>query len=315
MYTILGSDKQEYGPVSGDQIKQWILEGRANEQTLVKTETTSEWKTLAEYPEFAETFSSLKPPPPLPEQVDVKQWAEEIVKKDYDLRVSDCLSKAFELFKNNFGTLFGTGVIYFLIILGIQSLTMIPIIGFLFILVSILITPILMGGLFYVFISKLRGKPADIGDLFYGFSNNTFQLIVVYIVMVLLMFASAIPGGIIAGLGFVIGGIAKTHALGIMGIVIGGIVAIIPMIYLGICWAFSVPLVVDKGLDFWEAMKLSKKKVQQHWFAVFWFIIVMCVINMAGVFLCIVGVLFTLPLAIAMLVYGYETIFGEAGQN
>ncbi len=315
MYTILGADKQEYGPVSGDQIKQWILEGRANEQTLVKTETSDGWKPLAEYPEFTETFSSLKPPPPLPEQKYGKQWAEEIVKKDYDLSVSDCLSKAFELFKNNFGTLFGTAAIYFLIILGIQSLTMIPIIGFLFILVSIIITPILMGGLFYVFISKLRGKPANIGDLFYGFYHNTFQLIAVYIVMVLLLVASAIPGGIIAGLGFLAGGIAKTKALIIIGVSVGSIVALIPMVYLGICWAFSVPLVVDKGLDFWEAMKLSKKKVQQHWFAVLWFIFVMSVINTVGVFLCFIGLLFTLPLAIAMLVYGYETIFGETGQN
>ncbi|HON07583.1 MAG TPA: GYF domain-containing protein, partial [Verrucomicrobiota bacterium] len=294
MYTILGADKQEYGPVSGDQIKQWILEGRANEQTLVKTETTGEWKPLAEYPEFAETFSSLKPPPPMPEQVDVQQWAQEIVKKDYELKVGDCLSKGFELFKNNFGTLFGAAFIYFLITLGLQSLTMIPVIGFLFVIVNMLIMPIILGGLYYVFISKIRGKPVGIGDLFYGFSHNTFQLIAVYIVMALLVLASAIPGGIIAGLGFLAGGIAKTKALVIIGVLVGSIVAIIPMIYLGVCWAFSIPLVVDKGLDFWEALKLSLKKVRQHWFSVFWLTIITGLINLAGVLLCGVGLFFAL---------------------
>ncbi len=315
MYTILGTDKQEYGPVSGDQVKQWILEGRANEHTLVKTETIGEWKTLAEYPEFAETFSALKPPPPVSEQVDVKQLTEEIVKRDYDLKIGECFSKGFELYKQNFGTLFGASAIYFLITLGFQFLTMIPVIGVLFVLVNLLIMPIILGGLYYVFISKIRGKPADIGDLFYGFSHNAFQLMVVYIVMVLLLVASAIPGGIIAGLGFLAGGIAKSKALVIIGVSVGSIVALIPMIYLSICWVFSIPLVVDKGLDFWQALKLSLKKVRQHWFTVFLFMIVTSLINTAGLLLCIIGVLFTFPLATAILVYGYETIFGEAEQN
>jgi len=52
MYIIIGADGREYGPVTADQVRQWILEGRANAQTKVRTEAAPEWKLLAEFPEF-----------------------------------------------------------------------------------------------------------------------------------------------------------------------------------------------------------------------------------------------------------------------
>ena len=33
MYKIIGIDGREYGPVSAGQLRQWIVEGRANAQT------------------------------------------------------------------------------------------------------------------------------------------------------------------------------------------------------------------------------------------------------------------------------------------
>jgi hypothetical protein len=52
MYKIIGADKKEYGPVTADQIRQWIAEGRANGQTMVQAEGSTEWKPLASFPEF-----------------------------------------------------------------------------------------------------------------------------------------------------------------------------------------------------------------------------------------------------------------------
>jgi hypothetical protein len=60
MFKIIGSDQSEYGPVSADQIKEWIAEGRANDQTLVQLVGTSEWKPLGAFGEFA-----APPTPPL----------------------------------------------------------------------------------------------------------------------------------------------------------------------------------------------------------------------------------------------------------
>src|SRR3990172_9234335 len=53
MYKILGADQKEYGPVSLEQLRQWLAEGRVNAQTLAQAEGTTGWKPLAAYPELA----------------------------------------------------------------------------------------------------------------------------------------------------------------------------------------------------------------------------------------------------------------------
>jgi hypothetical protein len=58
MYKILGTDQKEYGPVTTDQLRQWIKEGRANAQTLVRAEGSTEWKPLSAFPELADTLAT-----------------------------------------------------------------------------------------------------------------------------------------------------------------------------------------------------------------------------------------------------------------
>ncbi|MGD0060607.1 MAG: CD225/dispanin family protein [Verrucomicrobiia bacterium] len=53
MFKIIGGDGRPYGPVSADQIRQWIAEGRANAQTMAQAEGSVEWKPLGQFPEFA----------------------------------------------------------------------------------------------------------------------------------------------------------------------------------------------------------------------------------------------------------------------
>jgi hypothetical protein len=65
MYKIIGADGKEYGPVSLEQMRQWLAEGRVNAQTRVLAEGTADWRTLAELPEFALSPSSPQPIRPL----------------------------------------------------------------------------------------------------------------------------------------------------------------------------------------------------------------------------------------------------------
>jgi hypothetical protein len=62
MYRIIGADGRQYGPVSGEQLRQWIAEGRANAQTQAFAEGASEWKPLGALPEFAGLFTPPTPP-------------------------------------------------------------------------------------------------------------------------------------------------------------------------------------------------------------------------------------------------------------
>jgi hypothetical protein len=68
MYRIIGADGNQYGPISADQLRQWIAEGRANAQTKVLAEGTMEWKPLSEFPEFfpSTTAPGATPLPPSP---------------------------------------------------------------------------------------------------------------------------------------------------------------------------------------------------------------------------------------------------------
>ena len=72
MYRIIGADGNQYGPISADQLRQWIAEGRANAQTKVLAEGTTEWKPLSEFPEFfgpaapAHGATTQPPPPGMP---------------------------------------------------------------------------------------------------------------------------------------------------------------------------------------------------------------------------------------------------------
>ena len=61
MYTIIGGDGREYGPVPADQIRAWIAAGRASLETQAKRSGTDEWKRLGDIPEF--TGGEEEPPP------------------------------------------------------------------------------------------------------------------------------------------------------------------------------------------------------------------------------------------------------------
>jgi prepilin-type processing-associated H-X9-DG protein len=76
MFKILVADQKNYGPVSADQIRQWIAQGRANGQTRAQVAGSTDWKPLAEIPEFADALRAAASPagqlpsppgsPPLP---------------------------------------------------------------------------------------------------------------------------------------------------------------------------------------------------------------------------------------------------------
>ena|SRR6185436_6583282 len=62
MYKIVGGDQREYGPITSDQVREWIAQGRANGQTLASFEGSA-WKPLSTFPEFADALRTASPPP------------------------------------------------------------------------------------------------------------------------------------------------------------------------------------------------------------------------------------------------------------
>ena len=73
---------------------------------------------------------------------------------------------------------------------------------------------------------------------------------------------------------------------------------------------FTPLIILDKRLDFWQAMELSRKVVTRHWWQVFGFALVCLLVMICGMLLCFIGVFIAMPIVKAATVYAYEDIFG-----
>jgi uncharacterized RDD family membrane protein YckC len=61
MFTLLGTDGKEYGPVTAGTVIAWIRDGRANLQTKARLDRENVWKTLGDFAEF-----NARPPTAVP---------------------------------------------------------------------------------------------------------------------------------------------------------------------------------------------------------------------------------------------------------
>jgi hypothetical protein len=320
-YLIIGGDQKEYGPIPAEDVRKWIAEGRLNAQSRVKAESDAEFRPLSAFPEFADALAApaAAPATPPPLMMPSAGWLE----RDYNLEIGGCLSRGFELLKSRFGVVFVASLLFAAIEGFIALLGSIPFIGPLFSLANLFIAGPLLGGLYYVFIQSIRDQPTNAGDVFAGFRRQFIQLFLGKIVSNLLAGLCLIPFVVV--LMVLVFGMVATHPgqsseaqlrdLLMRLLPIGlpvFLLCLIPMIYLQVRWMFTLPLIIDRQMDFWAAMKASWKMVGKHWWQVFGLVIVIGLLNVVGVLACCLGVLFTAPIGYGALMYAYETIFSSA---
>ena len=323
MYKIIGADGREYGPVSLEAVQQWVRDRRADASTRVRLEGASEWSTLGQLPEFAEVLRATPPPIPPPPPASVaaaspqtdpgpSSLPSDVLERDYDLNLGDCLGRAWALVTGpKMGLVVGGVAILLAINFGLSMFGQIPFIGLLFALASLVIGPALEGGRYGYLLRCLRNEPVEIGNVFDGFRYCFGQLFLGTLVVGLLTIAALLPGGIAAGVGAFLASQHSAAPVAIALIAVGAVLMLVPAIYLSVCWAFTLPLIIDKRLEFWDAMRLSRAVVQKHWWLVFAFLLVSGLVIGCGVLACFVGLFFTLPLGTAAICYGYETLFSE----
>ena len=91
---------------------------------------------------------------------------------------------------------------------------------------------------------------------------------------------------------------------------IGTLLLIIPGVYLAVAYLFASYLVVDRRLDFWPAMELSRLTVNPRWFGYFAFLLLLALLNLAGAIALGVGLLVTIPLSFCTVTAAYADLFG-----
>lgn len=93
-------------------------------------------------------------------------------------------------------------------------------------------------------------------------------------------------------------------------IALGFVLLIIPGIYLSIAYMFALPLIVEKNMDFWQAMETSRKAVTQHWFKLFFTGVLMVIIYLISTIPLGLGLIWTIPMFVALHGVLYRRIFG-----
>lgn len=336
MYKIIGADQKEYGPISADQIRQWISEGRVNGKTQVCAEGTQEWKPLEMFPEFGFTATPAPTAPPAPETVALRS-PQEVLAGDYSLDIMSCLSRAGALFKDNVGSIFVTFLLcaalslaaFFVVglILAAAGINHLPMVKQLYfrpinaIFGALVLGPAL-GGAYHVYLSILRGRFASAGDLFTGFKS--FQdLFLSRLIFSLVNTACMFPYmlGMAAKIGPYFDHLqqnpASVNPQEMIRVLMSGYLAPWPYLLMGMVismyfwvnWIFVTPLIVDQKMGFWTAMVTSWKIVHKHWFQIFGLLVLLSLINVAGFFVCCIGVLVTVPFGMLAICYAYEDIF------
>lgn len=233
MYKVIGGDQKQYGPVTAEEVRQWIADGRLNAQSVAWAEGATDWKPLGSFPEFADALranATLHPPlgaALTPGMVQV--YETEILTRRPQVRIGECLSRSWELLKSNSSLLCGAVLIY-----GLISLfQFVPGVG----IIYLFLKGVLEGGLFLIFMKRIRNQPAAVGELFAGFNIAFAQLLL-----------AGVVGGLLS--------------------LIGMCCCFFPGLYLMIAWAFGIPLVIDRKLEFWSALELSRKVVTRVWFEI-----------------------------------------------
>jgi hypothetical protein len=246
--------------------------------TLEK-EPSRRYQQASEIKSDVETITRTQPRAAAPAE-PLAQW----LARDYQLNIRQCLKRAWTLVRNNFWPLVGMSA-FVMVVLSAASSS-----GFVLknghasgsiSILALLVTGPFYGGLFFYFLKKIRGEAAGVEAAFTGFRQPLPHLVL---------------GGFVAAL------------LTLLGF----LCLILPGIYLLVAWKFTFPLIVDKGLDFWTAMRLSRKVISKHWWKFFGLVIVLAMINLAGMLALVVGLFVTIPVTIATLMYAYEDIIGKA---
>jgi hypothetical protein len=202
--------------------------------------------------------------------------AAEYIRRSVEIDIGGAVARGWALVMDNLVVLGGATVLAWALGVG---LGFVPLIGP---AVGVLLGAVLHGGVLFMFIRRIRGEQVELGDMFAGFNVALVPLILAGLLV-----------SVLTALGFIL--------------------CILPGIYLAVCYMFVLPLIIDKKLDFWPAMEVSRQVVHHHWWSMFLFVLLLLLIVCAGALACGLGLLIAMPVVFAAAMYVYEDLFGDKG--
>lgn len=219
---------------------------------------------------------------------------------------TDCIKGGWELLKNNYWLFLG--MTFVAILIG----SAVPL--------GILLGP-MMCGLYMAFFKTRRGEPIEFGTLFKGFDYfgqsvvaallHTVPIIAIivpaYILFYVFMFVSMAAAGAASPNG-------EPNPAPFFGVMLMfglfWIVVMLVIVIITIGFTFAYPLIVDRKLQGFDAVKLSFRAAFANFWRLLGLVLLTGVLNILGILACYVGVFFVMPIGYAAIAKAYEQVFG-----
>ena len=181
----------------------------------------------------------------------------------------------------------------------------------------------MMCGIYLAFFKKRRGEPIEFGTLFKGFDYFGPSVIATLLHMVPII-AIAIPAYFLFYVGLILSMAAQTatdepNPAAMLGVfVMFGIfwvVFLVIVIIISVGFTFSYPLIVDRKMQGFDAVKLSFKAAMANFWRLLGMMMLSGLLSIAGILLCYVGIFLVFPISYAAIAVAYEQVFGLHNPN
>ena len=305
-YEMIGSDGEQYGPFTIQQLQDTLSQDRANAQTQIRETGTEAWQPLGQVlgNQSIENFA---------------EYREAILTGNRRLDVGLAFSQGSELFKAHMGILIGSFLLFMLLIMATAS---VPFVGS---CVQITLQGPLLGGFFILILNLVRTGAASIGDLFKGFESFG-GLFLVTLAQALIVTLVILPGVALMIGGFVMEvdfgdlegqneeavlkalGAGLLHPLTILGFLSMILLSIISYTLI----FFPLPLLADRKLGFGEAFGLGFQVSKRNFFPIFKLIIIGSLVMAVSLIPCGLGLIFAGPWFYAVMAQAYEQMFSPS---
>ena len=213
----------------------------------------------------------------------------------------ECIKAGHELIRSQYWLFVGISAVG-MIIAGVVPL-------------GILMGP-MMCGIYFTLFKQRRGQPIEFGDLFKGFDYFGESLIAAllhmvpifliliptYIIFYISMFAMMAASG---------GGNDPGLVLGFFGFwALVWLVLIAILIVISVLFTFAYPLIVDRRLGGFDAIKLSMRAAKANFGGLLGMMLLTSFLTFLGVLLCYVGAFLVMPISFGAIAVAYERVFG-----
>jgi uncharacterized membrane protein len=145
-------------------------------------------------------------------------------------------------------------------------------------MVPIILQGPLLAGMHIFTMKKLLGRRAEFADIFTGFNFFVPTLVASLLIALFVFF--------------------------------GTVLCVIPGLVVAAMYKFTYLFIVDKRMDFWQAMQASHAIAKRDYVGFTMFLLLMVLVDLLGVLCCVVGIFVAMPVTIAAITIAYKEIVG-----